>query len=275
MSGGPVALVTGAARGTGRAVALRLASDGADVAVADGLDGTGVMLDFALPTADDLKATANRVEGAGRRALPLTLDVRDRGAVLAAVDEVEQHLGPLTSLVVASGIVSAVPVVEMSRRQWEDAVAANLHGAFYLLQAVVPRMAERGAGRAVVVVGPESRRGAPLLSHVSAAGWALIGLSKSLAQEVAGAGVTVNVVSAGPVRSEPALHSASFARARRAAAGDPGEDGQPGPSNPMARDLVEPEEVAAVVAFLLSDAARSMTGSVVDVDLGLASRNSA
>jgi NAD(P)-dependent dehydrogenase (short-subunit alcohol dehydrogenase family) len=271
------AIVAGGARGCGRAVALALARAGADIAVCDLGDYPYQSLDYRTASADDLQSTAALVRAAGRKAMTVTVDIRDHAAVSSVPDLVEAELGPVTDLVVTAGVVSVVPLTAMTRGDWDEVLDTNLTGAFNVMQAVVSRMRPRG-GRAVLVCGQEGRRGAHSLSHVSAAGWALIGMAKSIALEMAASGVTINVVAVGPVGSPQLLDSTSY---QQMLAG-PAEAGATGPAveriaavMPQPRPYLQPEEVADAVVFLMSRQARSITGAVLDVSLGLAGRNSA
>jgi NAD(P)-dependent dehydrogenase (short-subunit alcohol dehydrogenase family) len=272
------AVVAGGARGCGRAVALALARAGADIAVCDLGDYPYQSLDYRTASGDDLETTAALVRAVGRRAMTVTVDVRDHAAVSSVPDLVEAELGPVTDLVVTAGVVSVVPLTAMTRGDWDEVLDTNLTGAFNVMQAVVSRMRPRGVGRAVLVCGQEGRRGAHSLSHVSAAGWALIGMAKSIALEVAASGVTINVVAAGPIGSPQLLDGISY---QRILAG-PAEATATGPAveriaavMPQSRPYLQPEEVADAVVFLMSRQARSITGAVLDVSLGLAGRNSA
>jgi NAD(P)-dependent dehydrogenase (short-subunit alcohol dehydrogenase family) len=272
------AMVVGAARGCGRAAALALARAGADVAVCDLGDAPYQSLDYRTASRDDLELTAALVRAEGRRAVSLTVDVRDHAAVRSLPDLVEPELGPVTDLVVTAGVLSVVPLTAMTRGDWDEVLDTNLTGAFSVVQAVVSRMRARGAGSAVLVCGQEGRRGAASLSHVSAASWALIGMAKSVALEVAASGVTVNVVAAGPVGSPQLLDSASYQRVLAAPAGldAAGSDVERiAAVTPQGRAYLQPEEVADAVVFLTSRQARAITGTVLDVSLGLAGRNSA
>jgi NAD(P)-dependent dehydrogenase (short-subunit alcohol dehydrogenase family) len=271
-----VAMVVGAARGCGRAVALELAAAGADIAACDVADATYATLGYPLSTAADLEETIAAVRALGRRAIAVNIDIRDHQAVAVAAKRAESELGAVTRLVVAAGVVSAVDAVDMSRAQWDEVVSTNLTGAFQVLQHVVPAMVARRQGAVVLICGLEARRGYARLSHVAAAAWGLVGMAKSIALEVAGTGVRVNVVVAGPLGGEPVRHEPALAGPFLAGPAD----GRPlaeqlVTSSPQARAFVEPRDVAAAVAFLTSEAARSVTGAVLDVDLGRAGSNSA
>jgi NAD(P)-dependent dehydrogenase (short-subunit alcohol dehydrogenase family) len=251
------ALVAGGARSVGRSVALRLAGAGSNVAVLDG-PGPYTSLGYQPAGADDARAVAGEIEALGRAATAVAADVRDANAVREAVRQAESTVGPITDLVVASGVVSATSLAQMTRAEWDEVVHTNLTGAFNLIQAVVPAMVERGGGHVVVITGEEGRRGFAGLSHVAAASWGLIGLAKTVALETATSGVTVNVVCTAVPSSAPPITPPGGA-----------------PAYPQGRSHVEPDEIAAAVEYLLSDAARSWTGAVIDATLGAAARNSA
>jgi NAD(P)-dependent dehydrogenase (short-subunit alcohol dehydrogenase family) len=234
-------------------------------------------LAYDVSTEQDARAVVDEINDAGGTALAVPADVRDPESVRNAVDIVEAGLGPVTDLIIASGVVSATPIARMSRAHWDEVLQTNLTGAFHLVQAVVPKMTERRHGHVVLITGPEARRGFASLSHVAAAAWALVGLAKTVALETAGSNVTVNVISTThppsvPLTEIPELQSA--AGASSPVAGQPPWE-QIAASNPQYRPYVEPDEVAAAVEFLLSDAARSWTGAVVDLSLGAVARNSA
>lgn len=270
------ALVVGGARGCGRAVAIALAREGADVAICDIGTATYQSLDYVLATAAEMEETAERVRVERRAAVTVVADIRDAAAVKMAVARVEAELGPITDLVVTAGVSSVAPLAEMTRAMWDEVVATNVTGAFNVIQRVLPGMVARGHGCVVLVCGSEARRGAASLSHVSAAGWALIGMAKSIALEVAASGVTVNVIATGPVGSPLLLTSESHQRLLASATPWEGTVWERiAASHPQARPHLEPGEVADAVTFLMSAKARPVTGAVLDVSLGLAGRNSA
>jgi NAD(P)-dependent dehydrogenase (short-subunit alcohol dehydrogenase family) len=271
-----VALVVGAGRSYGRAVAVELARQGRRVAALDGPESYRTLA-YDVSTVGDVQATVDEINRLGGTALAVRADVRDLEGVKAAVRLVETELGPITDLIIASGVVSATPIARMSREHWDEVLDTNLTGAFHLVQAVVPSMSERRHGHVVLITGPEARRGFASLSHVAAAAWALVGLAKTVALEVASSNVTVNVIStthppSAPLNSIPELQSAAGASAP--VVGQPPWE-QISASNPQGRPYVGFDEVTAAVAFLLSDAARSWTGAVVDLSLGAVARNSA
>lgn len=159
--------------------------------------------------------------------------------------------GRVTDLVWVGPTGVDAALATMTRTDWDSAVRENVSAAFAVAQAFVPSMAAAGTGAVVFVTGQQARRGVARQAHVAAATWAIIGMAKTVALEVAANGVQVATVCAGPL------------------------EGSVVPNLPQPRPFVEPGEVADAVAFLLSDRARSWTGSVVDVSLGQAARNTA
>jgi len=185
---GRVALITGGARGQGRAHALALAAEGADAprAMAD--------LTYPLGTEDDLRDTAKQVEELGSLCLPITMDVRDAAAVGAAVEETVNRLGSLDIVVANAGIVSTGPLEEVTDEIWHQLVDTNLTGVFHTLRAAIPVMRRQRFGRIVVTSSMGGRMGIPDLAAYNATKWGVIGLAKSVALEVAKEGITVNVI---------------------------------------------------------------------------------
>jgi 2-hydroxycyclohexanecarboxyl-CoA dehydrogenase len=241
-----VALVTGGARGIGRAIALALAADGRAVAIGDLLE-------------DEAAAVAGEI-GNGARAL--RLDVTDAGSVAAAVEEVERSLGPVDVLVNNAGWDELRPFVDTDEPFWDRVIDINFKGCLRMTHAVLPGMAERRFGRIVNLSSDAARVGSSLESVYSGAKGAVIAFTKTIAREVARAGVTANVVCPGPTDT-PLLKGI-------VEAADDAEKviGAMTRAVPMKR-LGQPEEVAAAVAFLASDAAGFVTGQTLSVSGGL------
>ncbi|MGH2778365.1 MAG: SDR family NAD(P)-dependent oxidoreductase, partial [Actinomycetota bacterium] len=177
-----IALVTGGGRNIGRAIALELASSGADVAV--------------LVRSDDSAAesVADEVRSLGRRAMAASADVRDESAVRAAVDRVRGELGAVTVLVHAAAVRREAPFLELSRDQWREIIDVVVDGAFLTSREVLPDMIDAGWGRIVMIGGLSGQTGATHRAHVVTAKAALIGLTKALALEFAAHKITVNTV---------------------------------------------------------------------------------
>jgi len=258
---GPVALVTGAARGQGRAIALALARDGADVVACD-VAADRPTVPYTLGTPSDLEETARLVRETGRRCLPVRADAASPADMDAAVARAGE-LGALRVVCANAGVISFGRSWELSEAQWDQVVATNLKGAWATCRAAVPRLIEGGGGSIVITGSAASLRGYPGISHYVAAKHGVVGLMRSLAIELAPHGVRVNCVLPGGVRTPmgtaDAMHGwlASEPDAARAL------------TALLAVDLVEPEDVGAAVAWLASDRARAVTGITLPVDAGV------
>jgi 2-hydroxycyclohexanecarboxyl-CoA dehydrogenase len=243
------ALVTGGARGIGRAIAHALAAEGRAVAIADLEEG-------------EAAATASAVGAAGGRALGVALDVTDSASVAAGVDRASDALGPIEILVNNAGWDELVPFLETDEPFWDRVIEVNLKGCLRVTRAVLPGMVERKWGRLVNIGSDAGRVGSSLESVYSGAKGGVIAFTKTVAREVAHAGVTANTVCPGPTRT-PLLE------------GMAAQDERGGKllaslerSIPMRR-LGEPDDVAAAVAFLASERAGYITGQTLSVSGGL------
>jgi SDR family mycofactocin-dependent oxidoreductase len=257
-----VAFITGGARGQGRAHALALAAEGADIAVAD---APGPMdLTYPLGNEDDLRDTTKQVEELGRRCLPLAVDVRDSAQVGAAVEQTVKELGSLDIVVANAGVVSTGPLEEVTDQVWQQLVDTNLTGVFHTLRAAIPVMRQQRFGRIVVTSSMGGRMGIPKLAAYNATKWGVIGLAKSVALEVAKEGITVNVICPTTVRT-PMVQPE-------------GGDDIPDElvrrmmkANPIPQPWIEPEDVSRGLLYLVTDPG-VVTGSVLEIGLGGSAR---
>jgi NAD(P)-dependent dehydrogenase (short-subunit alcohol dehydrogenase family) len=253
-----VAVVTGGGRGLGRAVALRLAADGTDVAV------------LARSVAE-VEAVADEARTRGVRALALKVDVTSTQEVEGARDEIEGQLGPVSVVVNNAGTVLYKPFVPLpgkaaalpgwdeaiSDQEWDDILEVHLGGAIRMLRAFGPGMLQRGYGRVVNIASNVVRRTVPFTVGYDTAKGGLVQLTRSLAREWGRYGVTVNAVAAGhfeTAMSKPQFEDAETLKKmlRRVPAGRAGE---------LA-------ELAALVAFLAGDESGFITGETVGIDGG-------
>ena len=239
---GRVALVTGAARGIGRATALRLAEEGAEVGVTD-----------LLP---EVEATAAAVVRTGRRAVAAVFDISDPAAVAQGVGQIKEQLGPIDILVNNAGIVDNVaPLGRMSHEAWSREVAVNLSGAFNLIREVVSGMAARKWGRIITVSSIAALGGLHNQAGYAASKSGLLGLTKTAAVEYGRHGITCNAVLPGLIATP--LVQAMPVEIRESAVGVT-----------PARRLGETVEVAHLIAFLASDLAGFINGAEIPIDGG-------
>jgi NAD(P)-dependent dehydrogenase (short-subunit alcohol dehydrogenase family) len=261
---GQIAIVTGGARGQGRAHAVALAGAGASVVVCDGpRDVTSV--GYPLGTSAELADTVSAVEAVGGKALAVTADVRRAADVERVAALTLEAFGHIDVLVANAGIVSQGRLEELTDVAWQEMIDTNLTGVFHSLRAVVPSMRAQQYGRIVVISSLGGRVGLPTISHYAAAKWGTIGLAKSLALEVAEDGITVNVVCPTTVRTpmvtgETADHPLPSADAERLAE-------QMMRHHPIKRPWVEAEDVSREVLHLVTERG-NITGAVVEIGLG-------
>lgn len=238
------ARVSGASRGIGRAIAIALGAAGHPVACGYAADAAAA------------EETAGLVTSAGGVARAVHLDVRSTESVDAAFTEVEDSLGNVTVLVNNAGVTQDGLLARMSDDAWDTVVDTNLGGAFHTVRRAAPKMMRARYGRIVNVSSVSGHIGAPGQVNYSAAKAGLLGLTRAVARELASRNVTCNVVAPGPIVT--AMTDAMPEEWRGAMEA----------TVPLGR-LGTPEEVAAVVAFLCSEAAAYVTGALVPVDGGL------
>lgn len=262
---GRVAFVTGAARGQGRSHALRLAEEGADIIAID-ICAPIASIPYAMGSADDLAETERLVNELDRRIVTRVADVRDFDAVQAAVDAGIAELGPVDIICTNAGIGAQVTGSQswrISGERWNDTIGVNLTGSWHAVKAAVPSMVEAGRGGSIVMTGSTAAvKGMQQLSDYAASKHGVLGLMRSLAQELAPHGIRVNAVLPTGVNT-PMIHNPSmdlFVAENPAMVANL--------ANLLPVPEVEPVDISNAVVWLCSDAARYVTAISLPVDAG-------
>ena len=239
------ALVTGGGSGIGRAIALRLAADGADVAVLD-----------LRP--DGARAVADEIARSGRRAAAIAVDVGDAASVTRAVAEARSALGPIHVLVNSAGIADFVTLGDLDEERWQRMLNVHLDGTYRVTRAAFADMTAAGWGRIVNIASAAALNGGgPGLAHYAAAKAGIIGFTKALAHELGPAGVTVNAIAPGLIDT-PLIHGA----------GAPAGLYDAAVARLPVRRMGQPLDIAAACAYLASDEGGFCTGQVLSPNGG-------
>jgi 3-oxoacyl-[acyl-carrier protein] reductase len=239
---GRIALVTGASRGIGRAIAIRLAGQGATV--------------VAAARGDNAAGTVNEITAAGGKAEAASLDVSDGAASAAFVSNALDRHGRIDVLVNNAGIAKDQLLLRMDRGEWDEVIGTNLTSAFTLTQAVLKPMIRQRSGRIICISSVVGQSGNPGQANYAASKAGLIGFSKAVAQEVASRNVTVNVIAPGLIETDMTRLIAENAK----------EQWQ---SKIPLKRMGTPDDIAWAVCFLASDEAAYITGQVLAVNGGM------
>ncbi|MFQ5792142.1 MAG: SDR family NAD(P)-dependent oxidoreductase [Acidobacteriota bacterium] len=250
---GKVALVTGASRGIGRAIATALAREGAKVAL--GARSTG-----------QLRQLSTAIEEEGGRALPLVLDVTDKSSIHRAVDEVTRGLGVIDILANNAGIASSAKTVEMDDAIWDEHIRVNLTGAYLVTKAVLPALIDKGWGRIINIASTAGKVGFLYTAAYCASKHGLLGFTRALALETARYRITVNAICPGFVATDMATRAAANI-AEKTGISPEEALGRLAKLSPQQR-LIEPEEVAQMAVMLASEEARGINGQAINIDGG-------
>jgi NAD(P)-dependent dehydrogenase (short-subunit alcohol dehydrogenase family) len=274
---GKTAVVTGAARGIGRAAALALAGAGANVA---GLDICAVVdprSGVTPSTPEDLAETGRLVETLGVKWQPHIVDQRNLPALRAASERIESSFGGVDILFANAGIQQFHPLMEMEDADWQITIDTNLTGTANVLRAFGPAMVRRKRGRMIITTSTQGQHGTFNASAYSASKWALVGLMKSAALELGKSGITVNCLVPGLIDTPLTRHEERYEQALQASGktptGDVTTDEQAAreglaKSNPLGVPWIDANYIAPVVVFLASDAATMVSGSTYEVTAG-------
>ena len=273
---GKVAVVTGAARGIGRAIAVELAANGADIVALD-IAGPVSHASNAKPaTPADLDETVRQVKSYGRRCEPVKADIRDIAALRRAADKTEADFGKIDILVANAAIQRWVPLLQMDDADWKDTIENNLNGTANTLRAFAPKMVARKKGRIIVLSSMQGKHGTKDASSYSASKWGILGLMKSAALELGEHNITVNAII-------PGLVDTALTRYEKRLSENIGETtGKPPPENPTPQQTwdiregtvpmkvgwLQPDDISPVAVFLASDASAMVTGAEYEVTGG-------
>jgi len=279
---GKVAVVSGAARGQGRAHAVRLAREGADIIAMD-ICADIDTVHYPLARPEDLDETVARIEQYGRRVAATQTDVRDATAVAAAIDGGVAELGGLDIVVANAGIAMYDAADTMSEQSWRDMIDTNLTGVWTVCRGAIPRMIDGGRGGAMVLISSVAAHVGMLhLSHYSAAKAGVVGLMRALAVELAPHMIRVNTIHPTSVNTAMIVNEATYDLLVPGGAGSAARDGaEKVPAevaeafkgiNAMPIAWAEPEDISEAVIFLVCDSGRYVTGTQLSVDAGAAAK---
>jgi NAD(P)-dependent dehydrogenase (short-subunit alcohol dehydrogenase family) len=280
---GKIALVTGAARGIGRSVAVAFAREGASVVGLDIACRASAIQRYTIPTETDLVETGRLVEQAGGRWRPELADIRDYPRLQEIVAATERDVGPIAILAAIAGIQSFKPLLELEEADWQDQLDINLTGTLNCIRAVASAMASRKHGRIIVTSSTQGRHGMRDGAGYSASKWALLGLMKSAALEFGEFGITVNAVIPGLIDTELTRNESRYTQALKEAKGGKVPEPPLEPKvvealtqkTPLGVPWIDPDDVAPAYVYLASDDARMVTGAALDITGGDSAHNTA
>jgi NAD(P)-dependent dehydrogenase (short-subunit alcohol dehydrogenase family) len=281
---GKVAVVTGAARGIGRAAAVALARSGAHVVGIDICATVDPHSGVTPSTPRNLEETGALVKAAGVRWRSLVIDQRDLPALRGAAAEIEREFGAIDILFANAGIQQFKPLLELEDPDWNITIDVNLTGTANAIRAFGPAMVRRRKGRIIVTTSTQGRHGTMFGAAYSASKWGIIGLMKSAALELGKYGITVNALVPGLIDTPLTRHEERYAQALEVGAKTPTGDVHKDEvaakealkaKSPLGVPWIEPADVAPVVVFLASDAARMVSGATYDVTAGDSANNTA
>lgn len=251
---GKVSIITGAGRGIGRAIALRMSREGAAIVAAG-------------PTEETIDAIAHEIYETGGRAISALTDVASEQSVEEMISKTLQEFGQIDILVNNAGIAGPTsPAVRVELADWERTIAVNLTGAFLCAKHALPHMIERRSGRVINITSVAGLGGYALRSPYSASKWGMIGLTRTLALEVGRYNITVNAIAPGPVRG-PRIEQVISSRAREMERSV--EEVEREFVEPTAlKRMVEEDDIAAMALFLASEEGRNITGETINISSG-------
>jgi NAD(P)-dependent dehydrogenase (short-subunit alcohol dehydrogenase family) len=269
-----VAVVTGAARGIGRAIALELAANGADVVAIDIAGPVSTASNAKPATPQELDETVGMIKGFGRKSEGIKADIRDISALRRIADDIEGRYGKIDIVVANAAIQRWMPLLEMEDADWRDVIDNNLNGTANTVRAFAPKMVARNKGRFILLSSMQGKHGTKDASSYSASKWGILGLMKSAAMELGEHNITVNALI-------PGLVDTALTRYEKRLSESMGEQGQKvehptpqqawdnrAPTVPLKVGWLQPDDISPAAVFLASDAANMVTGAEYEVTGG-------
>ncbi len=272
---GKVAIVTGAARGIGRAIAVEMAANGADVIALDIAGPVSTASNAAPATSAELDETVRQIRAYGRRGEAIRADIRDIAALRRVADHVDETYGKIDIVVANAAIQRWVPLMEMEDADWRDVIDNNLNGTANTVRAFAPKMIARRKGRLILLSSMQGKHGTKDAASYSASKWGILGLMKSAALELGQYNITVNALI-------PGLVDTALTRYDKRLSETIGETGRKAPEHPTPQEAwdiraptvplrvgwLQPDDISPAAVFLASDAANMVTGAEYEVTGG-------
>ena len=268
---GKVAFITGAARGQGRSHAIRLAQEGADIIAVD-LCAQVSSVPYPMSTPEDLAETVKEIEALDRRIVATQADVRDYGAVKAAVDDGVAQLGRLDIVSANAGIFSFGSLEELDDATWQDMIDVNLTGVWHSAKAAIPHLRAAGGGSIILTSSTAGLMAIPNIGHYTSAKHGVVGLMRALAVELAPAHIRVNTVNPTTVDTPMIANPAGYSLFMGGLPDVTREQAAVGMKaiNALPIPWVEAVDVSNAVLYLASEESRYVTGTTMVIDAGAA-----
>lgn len=272
---GKIALVTGAARGIGRAIAVEFAANGADVVALDIAGPVSPASNAEPATPQELAETLRQIKLFGRRGSTIQADIRDIGALRQAADQVEKEYGRIDIVVANAAIQRWKPLLDMDDADWRDVIDNNLNGTASTIRAFAPKLVAQKKGRIIVLSSMQGLHGTKNAASYSASKWGIIGLMKSAAMELGEHNITVNALLPGLVDTPLTRYEARLVNSMAETGRKPPENPTPqqawdtrAPTVPLKVGWLQPDDISPMAVFLASDAANMVTGAEFEVTGG-------
>jgi len=272
---GKVALVTGAARGIGRAIAVELAANGADVVALDICGFVSTASNAKPATPEDLDETVKMIQGYGRKGEAMRADIRDIDKLREIADKVVADHGRIDIVVADAAIQRWKPLLEMDDADWRDVIDNNLNGTANTIRAFAPHMVKQNKGRIIVLSSMQGKHGTSGAASYSASKWGILGLMKSAAMELGKYNITVNAILPGLVETELTRYDARLSSSIGESIPNPPKDPSVkqawdtrAPTVPLRVGWLQPDDVSPVAVFIASDAAAMATGAEFEMTGG-------